>query len=76
MNVPTMARRAKTVCLTMLATLWVTSPVWADDTEIFFADTTSNPIFPNVLFIIDTSGSMGTEVEGTGGNDRLDVEFC
>ena len=72
MNVPTMARRAKTVCLTMLATLWVTSPVWADDTEIFFADTSSNPIFPNVLFIIDTSGSMGTEVEGTGGNDRLE----
>ncbi|WP_189478379.1 PilC/PilY family type IV pilus protein [Halioglobus pacificus] len=72
MNVPTIAKRAKTVSLTLLATLWTLAPVWADDTEIFFSDTSgSGAIFPNVLFIVDTSGSMGESVEGTD-NDRLE----
>ena len=52
----------------LLAVLMATPPAYADDTEIFtgaaFADTQ-----PNVLFILDTSGSMGTEVEGTANYD-------
>jgi type IV pilus assembly protein PilY1 len=44
----------------------VLSPVWADDTEIFFADVNEGQISPNILFIVDTSGSMNNEVSGTG----------
>lgn len=42
------------------------SPVWADDTEIFFGDFSDGESSPNVLFIVDTSGSMSNTVEGTG----------
>ncbi|MFT6285576.1 MAG: type IV pilus assembly protein PilY1 [Alcanivorax sp.] len=56
---------------------FVTSPVWADDTEIFFADTGGETVRTNVLFIIDTSGSMGEEVRDENGNgtgeDRLEA---
>ncbi|MGD8938325.1 MAG: PilC/PilY family type IV pilus protein [Gammaproteobacteria bacterium] len=43
-------------------------PAVADDTEIFFGTTTpgaNNGAYPNVLFILDTSGSMRTEVGDT-----------
>lgn len=42
----------------------------ADDTEIFFGGTTSSAIKPNVLFILDTSGSMSNKDGGT--ESRLD----
>jgi len=42
------------------------SPVRADDTEIFFGDSSGAGIRPNLLFVVDTSGSMGNPVEGTG----------
>ena len=54
----------------MLATLWCAAPLWADDTEIFFARADSAATRPNVLFIIDTSNSMNRPV--VGGRDRLD----
>ena len=44
----------------------VMTPVWADDTEIFFGGGSNSDATPNVLFIIDTSGSMGNTVNGTG----------
>lgn len=37
----------------------------ADDTEIFFSNASSSSIKPNVLFVMDTSGSM-TNTDGTG----------
>jgi len=37
----------------------------ADDTEIFVSQAASTGAQPNVLFVIDTSGSMGTDVEVT-----------
>ena len=37
-------------------------PATADDTELFVATSTGSGIRPNVLFIIDNSGSMGTVV--------------
>ncbi|MEO0436026.1 MAG: PilC/PilY family type IV pilus protein [Pseudomonadota bacterium] len=61
----------KSLLLASFATLWCTSPVWGDDTEIFFGDVDTANIRPNVLFVIDTSGSMSSTVSGTG-KDRLD----
>ena len=48
----------------------VFTPVWADDTEIFFGDLRGGGTAPNVLFIMDTSGSMKNE-DGTG-TSRID----
>ena len=50
----------------------------ADDTEIYFSSgsssaNTSNPILPNVLLILDTSGSMNIQVPNTGGKTRMEV---
>jgi|AZIH01.1.fsa_nt_gi type IV pilus assembly protein PilY1 len=42
----------------------------ADDTEIFFTDRT-NLVRPNIMFILDTSGSMGTN--DVDGETRLQV---
>ncbi|GAB5413060.1 MAG: hypothetical protein Cons2KO_06630 [Congregibacter sp.] len=61
----------KTIATALFTTLWCTSPVWGDDTEIFFGDVAGSDTRPNVMFIIDTSGSMGGNVAGTG-KDRLD----
>lgn len=49
------------------------SPTVADDTEIYFgsAGVADGVVKPNVLFILDTSGSMSATVPGTG-KDRLD----
>ncbi len=47
----------RTSC-TLLLTLLVFNPLWADDTEIFFGRTTNHETQPNVLFILDGSGSM------------------
>lgn len=50
----------------------------ADDTEIYFSSGTSsgntgNPVLPNVLFILDTSGSMEDIVPNTGNKSRMQV---
>lgn len=51
----------------------VTSPLHADDTEIFFTPPgTSQIIKPNIMFIIDNSGSMGNWVDNAG-TTRMDV---
>ncbi len=43
------------------------APVLADDTEIYFGGASSaSGVYPNVMFVLDTSGSMRTEVAGTG----------
>ncbi|MBU2963977.1 PilC/PilY family type IV pilus protein [Amphritea sp. 2_MG-2023] len=60
----------RSFCLGILGTLFTMTPVWADDTEIFFGGTTNISVRPNVLFILDTSGSMGS-TDGTG-STRLD----
>ncbi len=52
--------------ITATAAVWVLftgMPVWADDTEIYFGQPQSDPNNnPNVLFIIDSSGSMDATV--------------
>ncbi len=57
-----------------LGGLLVSSPVWADDTEIFFGDVSENAVAPNLLLIVDTSGSMGSTVPGTGKTRMQNVQ--
>ena len=46
----------------LMMTLLVASPVWADDVELLLSTpASSNAAKPNILFIIDSSGSMTTE---------------
>lgn len=59
----------------MLATcmMLLSAPALADDTEVFLgAGSASSNIKPNVLFIIDTSGSMDWDSD-TPGQSRLEV---
>ncbi|MCR9185674.1 MAG: PilC/PilY family type IV pilus protein [Halieaceae bacterium] len=58
-------------CATVLATCVLAGSLQADDTEIFFGQVENSEARPNVLFIIDTSGSMDSTVPGTG-KSRLD----
>jgi hypothetical protein len=44
-------------------------PVYADDTEIFYTESEVNN---NILFVMDNSGSMTAEVEGTAVNNGED----
>ncbi len=71
MNTRRIVKHFRTFATALAASALVLTPVWADDTEIFFADTGGEQIYPNILFIIDTSGSMGEEVGNTG-EDRLE----
>lgn len=53
-------------------------PAYADDTEIYFGGSsisTGVETRPNVLFVLDTSGSMGWSLSGSrdGSNERLDA---
>lgn len=58
--------KAKSLVLGIACSVFITMPLWSDDTEIFFGGTNSNAgVRPNVLFILDTSGSM-TSTDGTG----------
>ena len=43
---------------TIFLTLLVLNPVWADDIEIFFNTNDAPETRPNILFILDGSGSM------------------
>jgi len=55
--------------LQSLLVITVLIPVYADDTEIFYTEST---VSNNILFIMDNSGSMTAEVEGTQINDGDD----
>ena len=52
------------MCIGLLVALGGGAPAVADDTEILLINPNfSNPPKPNVLFIVDSSGSMGDLVE-------------
>jgi type IV pilus assembly protein PilY1 len=59
--------------LVLLVSFCTLSVVIADDTEIYFGNSTSSvsTIHPNILLVLDTSSSMTSEVSGTG-MSRLD----
>ncbi len=50
--------KSRVMVMAMIGTLWVSAPVWGDDTEIFFGNFDGGGVQPNVLFVMDTSGSM------------------
>ncbi len=52
------------VCIYCFATFRV---AWADDTEIFFSTSNTTPVNPNILFVVDTSGSMAWDLTGISG---------
>lgn len=59
--------------LGLLLSLCTLGPLQADDTEIFFGQ--SDDAFnnnPNILFVLDSSGSMGTQDAGFNNVNRMD----
>lgn len=63
-------RYPRTLGLTVLLAMSVgNAPVQAEDIEVFFTKQ-SNNVAPNVLFVLDSSGSMNEE---SGGTSRIDV---
>ncbi|MEE4662021.1 MAG: VWA domain-containing protein, partial [Halieaceae bacterium] len=67
-------RRLRSATAAFFGGLIVAAPVWADDTEIFFGDVSENAAAPNLLLIVDTSGSMGSRVAGTGKTRMQNVQ--
>ncbi|MEH6472914.1 MAG: PilC/PilY family type IV pilus protein [Halopseudomonas sp.] len=63
-------QKARTVVASFISSWLICTPAWADDTEIYFGGSTNVTVKPNVLFILDTSGSM-TSTDG-GSTTRLD----
>src|SRR5688572_8987680 len=57
--------RVRNLSVGAIVTLLVTAPALADDTEIYRSQAVLKGTRPNVLFIMDTSGSMDTDVEQT-----------
>ena len=49
--------RSRQFLTTVFLTLFILNPLWADDVEIFF-DTVDKTTRPNLLFVLDGSGSM------------------
>ena len=63
------ALRHITLGLALGALVGLPPAAWADDTEIYLgSESLSEGVRPNVLFILDTSGSMSSSVSGTGKN--------
>ena len=55
--------RFKIISVSFLVGMFITTPVRADDIEIYVGDTPSlTEVTSNVLFILDTSGSMSNTV--------------
>lgn len=60
----TTSRSLRSLPATLLACLFAGQPVWADDTEVLVGPGGLAWATPNVLFIMDTSGSMGDNIAG------------
>ena len=60
----TCALRYRELLLGMAATVLVGLPAQADDTEVYLGVADTGKSKPNVLFVLDTSGSMGWDVDG------------
>ncbi len=61
----------------LLYSLIVGSPLYADDTEVFFgAPPAAETVHPNVLFILDSSGSMSSNVPGSSLNRMENMKLA
>lgn len=49
------------------------TPVYADDTDIFLGRVSAGTVKPNVLFILDNSGSMGDPTSSTDSTSRINT---
>jgi len=62
-----LSRKSKIIAVAIVSSMFslieVNSPVFADDTEIFTAHTSTSPN-SNIVFVIDTSGSMNSVMPG------------
>ena len=58
-------RRLSATAAGLIAALACVAPALADDTEIFVNQSSASGVRPNVLFIVDTSGSMNSAVAVT-----------
>lgn len=67
--------KVATASAAFLCSVLSSPATFADDTEVYVGAGTSSGIMPNILFIIDTSGSMGWAVPGGDpmGRNRLKV---
>ncbi len=71
---PRLAREGRRFAAAFLSGLVAVAPVWADDTEIFFGSNAEGGVAPNLLLIVDTSGSMSNTVSGTGKTRMQNVQ--
>jgi type IV pilus assembly protein PilY1 len=62
----TFIRKFRHVATGAVLATFVSLPVVAEDSEIYVSAGTGIEAQPNVLFVIDTSGSMGSDVSTTG----------
>lgn len=69
----TLLKTCRAPLLAGLATLWVSAPVWGDDTEIFFGNFDGGGALPNVLFVMDTSGSMRSRPNADNPNAKINI---
>lgn len=61
MNLP-LSNKLVMLLAAAFAVVALSTPALADDTEVYVGGNLTTTVHPNVLFIIDTSGSMGTVV--------------
>lgn len=62
MSAPLRIKRLRASACGALATLACVLPALADDTEVFLSRADASGVRPNILFIVDTSGSMNSMV--------------
>ncbi|NQV86501.1 MAG: hypothetical protein HQ492_05430, partial [Woeseiaceae bacterium] len=68
----TVIKKTQWMCIGLLVALTGGAPAIADDTEILLINpNAASPPQPNIMFIIDSSGSMNDEVESKVAYDPL-----
>ncbi|HED34770.1 MAG TPA: hypothetical protein ENJ08_11280, partial [Gammaproteobacteria bacterium] len=66
-------KRISIIFIVSLCIFLSAPPLYADDTEVFFNDGATTGINPNVLFVVDTSGSMGSTLSITPDYDPATI---
>ena len=69
----TLSKTVRNILLGAGLSIFLAAPVLADDAEIFVSQADRVGARPNILFVIDTSGSMDTRDGGAGTPTRLEI---